>query len=188
MQIGGVALTSPEQAALDYLACRPGRWVPAEDLRLAAYGSYSTLSAVNMLIHRLRKRLPGVTIFSGHLGYMLPRTSLGAVSPRCGRCGCAVVFEASDWACLDCGASGSLPRIEVVTPAERASPQEGTKQGKPWTPDDNAFIRANAHRMNDAGMAEHLNRTAAAVRAQRGKLGIEKPYVLTKPRGRRSRS
>lgn len=187
-EVAGLMLTPQQQRALDYLASKPGRWVPGDELRLAVYGPYSVPSAIRVLIHRMRSRLPSVAIHSStHLGYMLPRTSLGAVSPRCGRCGCAVVFDGSDWTCLDCGATGSLPRIETVSPAQRASPQAGTQQGKPWTEAENLFIRANAHRMNDAGMAEHLNRTAAAVRAQRGKLGIEKPYVLTKPRGRRSR-
>lgn len=189
--IDGASLSPAQQKALDYLASKPGRWVTGEELRLAVYGQYSAHTSIRVLFHRLRARLPDVVIHSStHLGYMLPRSSLGAVSPRCGRCGCAVVFEdGGDWSCLDCGATGTLPRIETVGPGvQRASPVEGTMQGKAWTEKDNAFIRANAHRMNDAGMAEHLNRTAAAVRAQRKKLmPSKKRYVLSKPRGRGGR-
>lgn len=160
--------------AVDYLLRHDGRWVTSTELGDFVYGGFYSRAAPHVLIHRARRA--GLTVESSCFGYRM-RRAVFLVCPICGAP--RVPYGCNELVCYGCVGT-QFAELEVG----RAS-GEGERSGKPWTPEEEAFVRANQHRMSQAQMGELLQRSEPSVRGYMRTRGLEKRYVLTQPRGRR---
>ena len=159
--------------AVDYLLSHAGRWVPSSEISDHIYSGACADASPRVLIHRARRA--GIPIESSEMGYRIGRNT----SLACPSCGALRVQYPGELVCYGCVGT-QFAELEVG----RAS-GEGERSGKPWTPEEEAFVRANQHRMSQAQMGELLQRSEPSVRGYMRTRGLEKRYVLTQPRGRR---
>ena len=165
--------TSTWRMAVEYLVSHAGRWVTSVEIGDYVYSGACVRHAPHMLIQRARRA--GVPIESSEMGYRIGRNT----SLVCPSCGALRVQYPGELVCYGCVGT-QFAELEVG----RAS-GEGERSGKPWTPEEEAFVRANQHRMSQAQMGELLQRSEPSVRGYMRTRGLEKRYVLTQPRGRR---
>lgn len=109
-----------------------------------------------MLIQRARQA--GIPIESSALGYRIGRSN----SLACQECGSLRVrYPDGELVCYGCVGTEFVD-LEVG----RAPYDPNTKQGKAWTDDELAYIRANRDAKSNAEIARDLNRTESGVRGQ----------------------
>lgn len=161
-------------SAVEYLASHSGRWVTGMEIGDFVYKGICSPRAPHALMRRARQA--GIPIESSYLGYRIGRDN-SLACPTCGSL--RVRYPDGELVCYGCVGT-QFAELEVG----RAS-GEGERSGKPWTPEEEAFVRANQHRMSQAQMGELLQRSEPSVRGYMRTRGLEKRYVLTQPRGRR---
>lgn len=153
--------------AVTYLVSHAGRWVTASELGDYIYRGACSARAPHVLIHRARRA--GVRIESGAFGYRVGR-DLGSI---CASCGGLLVRYEGESVCYGCVGS-DYADLEVG----RAPYREGSRQGKPWTREEIAFVLEHDASMSLEEMGRRLDRSASAVRGLRAHLGLQrKPYV-----------
>lgn len=130
-----------------------------------------------MRLARLRRRHPFAVTNGYGYGYKLA----GCPWPGrvlCPRCGAFTVKYDDGPVCYGC-VGVEFVDLEV----SRAPYAPETRQGRPWTPEDNAKLRELWPVASQMEIGAALDRTGAAVRAQGRKLGLgRKPYQ--RPGGR----
>lgn len=160
-------------SAVEYLVSHSGRWVTGWEIGDFVYKGICSPRAPHMLIRRARRA--GIPIESSELGYRIGRNK----ELTCPSCGALRVLYPDELICYSCVGT-EFADLEVGR-----SQGEGERSGKAWTPSEEAFVRANKDRMSHREMGELLQRSEAAVRGYTRTRGLDKRYVLTKPRGKR---
>lgn len=181
-QVGGW-LSWREWQVLSYLAGHPDRFVSGDELIHALWGGLADPSVVRVNVGRLRAKLGDSFIETGpEGGYCVSHGKSAGLLRECSRCRRPIPEFEREWVCYGCGLRGRGPEPAIM-PRElglatgRRAYAEGTREGKAWTAEDEAFVAAHVDDMSDGEMGAAMGRTASAVRGYRAVNGIGKRYV-----------
>lgn len=189
-QMAGTPGLSPREAELvTLLLLRDGRWASSDALAVAMFGPGADVRLVQPIVCRARRKVGRAVIESAYgAGYRIPGRFRTEIPTVCSRCNAPVQFEGREWFCEDCGRSGELPKLEAVDRGVgRRGYAAGTKQGKPWSEEERAFVVEHVDDMNLEELGEALDRTASAVRGFLATNNLRKPYVRGKSKGERKK-
>lgn len=179
-EVSGAPGLSPREAELvSRLLWRDGRWLAADVLAVEMFGAGSEPRLLGPIVSRARRKLGKSVIESSYgAGYRIAGRFRPELPAVCSRCGSPVVFERREWTCTDCGRSGELPQLEVIDRGVgRKGYEAGTRQGLPWTAEEEAFVLAHLDDMSLSELGDAVDRTASAVRGYLATHGLKKPYV-----------
>lgn len=179
-----LGLSHREYQVLDYIRSHRPRVVPCAEINDAVFGPYCSPNLARLNILRIRKKLGhAVLITVPGFGVRWGDAPVVEMLPRCPQCGRAIARYDDEWACYTCGASGARQELERHDLDVGRSPGAGERSGRPWTPDEEEFVRQHQDEMTNAQMGLLLQRSEGSVRGylRTRNLG-RKRYVLTKPR------
>lgn len=97
--------------------------------------------------------------------------------PACPRCERNWRRDREGMHCLAHGPYAERVVRDFVEEARRRPPAPGTREGKPWTEDELAFVRAHLADMTCEGIGQRLGRSGKAIEARIQIMGWEKRYV-----------